>query len=381
VLINFPVALVGASLTFVAIGTLPANAANLDYSSLYSFGDSLADSGNSLAVSGFPPSPFYFQGRFSNGPNWVEYLSQDLGLSPSISATLPSNSPFPNDGVNFAFGGATSGTYNLGKQFFPDLELLGLTQQVDGFINQLGSGPADPNALYTISAGSNDYIRFFTSSPSLLEIVIQPAITVRNLSNSISKLANAGAEDIVVFNLPNLGDTPVGSSTLPGALNLLTSAHNSLLSLEVRRLRRSLPNTNILLFNTNRLFKDARSNPQQFGLSNVTDNCADIDFPNLNPSDDIPTLETCLSRLAQDPKAFLFYDNQHPTSAAHEIIADSLLGTLQSSFGSSTSTASLSLASSLTRESDPVPVPEPAAVPAIALLGLWMLKRQSTTND
>jgi phospholipase/lecithinase/hemolysin len=37
------------------------------------FGDSLSDNGNSLALFQVPPFP-YFYGRWTNGPNWVDYF-------------------------------------------------------------------------------------------------------------------------------------------------------------------------------------------------------------------------------------------------------------------------------------------------------------------
>ena len=40
------------------------------------FGDSLSDNGNlyELMRHQLPPSPPYFEGRFSNGPVWIEHL-------------------------------------------------------------------------------------------------------------------------------------------------------------------------------------------------------------------------------------------------------------------------------------------------------------------
>ena len=53
------------------------------YTGLYAFGDSLTDTGNtSLASGGASPGPAYFNGRYSNGPVWVEYLARDPRLRP-----------------------------------------------------------------------------------------------------------------------------------------------------------------------------------------------------------------------------------------------------------------------------------------------------------
>jgi phospholipase/lecithinase/hemolysin len=363
-----------ATLVSIPCWAFSANAAS--FSNLYSFGDSLSDSGNSLAASGFPPEPFYDRGRFSNGPVWTEYLAQDLGLSLTPSTSLPGNSP-PTTSVNYAYGGATSGTENLGEGLFPGVELPGLQQQIGSFVSSLGGQRADSNALYTIWAGGNDYFNTFSTTPSLSEIIRQPFITVGNLSRSIRTLSNQGARNILISNLPSLGNTPVGSSSSPFALNTLTATHNALLRLEVSRLRRSLPNTNIQLFDVNKIFRDARAGQYDFG--NVTDNCTGIDFPTISQGD-LPGLEACNAALANDPKAFLFYDNQHPTSAAHEIIADTALAQLQPTLNSlSDSNSSLVLASTSAAvaetEFSSAAAPEPGTWGAVGLAALGLFSK------
>jgi phospholipase/lecithinase/hemolysin len=66
---------------------------------LYVFGDSLSDVGTVFRATGgiYPPSPTYFQGRYSNGRVWVEYLADRLHLSSSQIN-------------NFARKGATTGS-------------------------------------------------------------------------------------------------------------------------------------------------------------------------------------------------------------------------------------------------------------------------------
>ncbi|WBO59801.1 SGNH/GDSL hydrolase family protein [Acidocella sp. MX-AZ03] len=67
---------------------------------LYVFGDSLSDDGNLYKLTGLPPAPYY-QGRFSNGPVWVEYLPGLTGLGFSSA----------ND---YAYGGAFTGALTIG---------------------------------------------------------------------------------------------------------------------------------------------------------------------------------------------------------------------------------------------------------------------------
>jgi phospholipase/lecithinase/hemolysin len=78
----------------------PAYGSFLGFQNLVVFGDSLSDNGNTFSSVGLPKAP-YCDGRWTNGPNWVDYFSQFAGI-PDVSAFLR------NRGTNFAVGGSTS---------------------------------------------------------------------------------------------------------------------------------------------------------------------------------------------------------------------------------------------------------------------------------
>ena len=75
----------------ILVSTLFGGAANAQqattagrlFNSVTVFGDSITDSGNIPALSGNfdeTPSPPYFNGRFSNGPVFVELIPEQLGV-------------------------------------------------------------------------------------------------------------------------------------------------------------------------------------------------------------------------------------------------------------------------------------------------------------
>src|SRR6185295_537402 len=72
------------------------------FDAIVAFGDSLTDTGNE------PSEPyFHYEGRWSNGPLWVEYLSERLGF------------PY-NSSNNFAHSGAqTDDTYKQVVAYVP----------------------------------------------------------------------------------------------------------------------------------------------------------------------------------------------------------------------------------------------------------------------
>ena len=167
------------------------------FSSMYVFGDSLSDTGNTVAVLASQnlgrPFPFagpYNGGSFSNGPLWVEYLAYGLGL-PGTAAS------FMVGGNNFAFAGART------NQFTSD-GLPPLIAQSFGIFGSGGTLPAaDPNALYVVVGGGNDVRAVRSGEPGAS---IGDAIS--GLTNTIGYLASIGAKNVLVANLPDLGLTP-----------------------------------------------------------------------------------------------------------------------------------------------------------------------------
>lgn len=344
---------VGATVFLSPFWTTPVWANTLNFEQMYIFGDSNSDQGNVLNVSGFPPEPYFYQGRFTNGPNWVDYLSSDLGLNPEISTNLPpGSSSLPTDGINFTFGGATSGDVNIGNLPGQPPLLPGLQQQVDYFADLLDGATANTEALYMIWIGPNDYVY------SLNNGVIDPNIpttSVNNVTAAIDELNALGANNILVFNEPNIALTPLGQTLPPEAiafLSGLTDQQNALLDQSVNQLNQANPELNLASFDTDGFFNEILNNPNEFGLNNITDNCSGVDFPNL--PDSVDNFSPC-----DNPDEYLFWDNQHLTSAVHELIADEVLDTLESEFSESSQ------------------VPEPSMFAALGLFSFYLLMKKN----
>ncbi len=103
------------SIAALVLGTAAQANGQAPFDEIIVFGDSLSDTGNVFISFGAPPSPPYFDGRFSNGPVTIERVADRLGL--------PAPSPSLIGGTNFAWGGAetgpgfgSSGTPNLGRR-------------------------------------------------------------------------------------------------------------------------------------------------------------------------------------------------------------------------------------------------------------------------
>jgi len=265
----------------------PTHASIPQFEQIYVFGDSLSDTGNVFkATEGMiPPSPPYGQGRFSNGPVWVEYLASQLGAKPQTT--------------NFAFGGATTGvakTSNLDGT----LQIPGLLSQIEDFT--AAHSNANPSALYVVWAGANDYLGDATS----------PAVPLDNLSKAVRTLAAAGARNILIVNLPDLGKLPATRNrSSASTLTRLTQAHNSGLLKILDKLNQSLgPEVNLTLLDVNALFNQAIAEPGRLGFTNATAPCLDS------------------SVVCDTPDKFLFWDGLHPTTAAHQTLGTLALDAL-----------------------------------------------------
>lgn len=255
---------------------------------IFVFGDSLSDIGNIFRGTGgqIPPSPPYFSGRFSNGPVAVETLGNSLGLVVS---------PI----TNFAVGGSTTGRTNIGDT--PALRIGGLLDQIDRFVGTRGPRGANPDALYFIWIGGNDFL----NQPNATGAAISQA--VENVRTAVSTLASQGAKNIVVVQNPNLGRTPLSLQTgLFDPLTRITRDFNSQLQSVLTPLERN-SKLNIIFSDLFPISEEIAQNPAQFGFSNVVD----AYLRGLLPADPLA-----------DPNQFFFWDQIHPTTRGHSVFAN-----------------------------------------------------------
>src|SRR4051812_28226716 len=120
------------------------------FSKIVVFGDSINDTGNltRLTNGAFPNAPTFTYGRQTNGPVWVEYLAEDLGLANKL--------------LNYAVVGAMTKpapgfpTGNVWSDTYTGLEGTDVASQVSEFAADV-RGHADPCALYVLEGGSNDF--------------------------------------------------------------------------------------------------------------------------------------------------------------------------------------------------------------------------------
>ncbi|MGB1129069.1 MAG: SGNH/GDSL hydrolase family protein [Haloferula sp.] len=271
------------------------------FSKIISVGDSLSDVGNFYSLTGgTQPPPPYFEGRFCDGPVWNEYLAGMLNME-----LKPEN--------QYALGGSLTGDMNL-NSVPPSFILPGLEQQIDQVIADGRRSRVDPRALYTVWAGANDFFAWVASGDPDPTPMITTGVT--NTVEAIADLSEAGARYFVVFNLPDLGKTPTAlgfGPVLSGTLSFLCDSYNQQLDQQLDALEASNRKLRIVRVDAYWLINHMVASPELYGFTNVTEPAVE----------GLPTA---------DPDTYLFWDGVHPTTAAHEYVADAALQQLEKTF-------------------------------------------------
>jgi len=256
------------------------------------FGDSISDQGNSFNAFGTPQSPPYYSGRFSNGPVWAEAVATEYGKS-----VVAGN--WGESGTNRAFGGSQTGP---GMSFFV---IPNVGEQINRYLNNVNSN-IDQDDLVFLFAGGND----FTVGAG------NPNITLQNMIAHVNTLADSGAKEFVVVNIPPIEKTPIYSSNTPSDLlqtenNVIY--YNTQLVVEMSSLA-SQRGLTIKVVDIHVMFNEIYYNGSFGGITNVVDEACGYTSGTCNSND-----------IAPNPDEFLFWDYVHPTRVIHEALSELIL--------------------------------------------------------
>lgn len=254
------------------------------------FGDSLSDSGNVYAFTNgaYPPVPY--QGCFSDGPVWVEYLVKYLGIS--------------GDFCNYAHGGATTGLTNT------EGNPTGFRTQISAYTALLTASAAFPTAfpqpeesLFVLWIGGNDFLSLTPGDTDAAMAAVTNA--VGNIRSGMDQLVSEGAVTFMVVNLPDLGIIPrmnQDATIAAGGTGLSSLFNNSLEGMLVG-FEDAHPEVEIIRLDTFSILHTIVADPETYGFDNVTD----VKFDKTDGS-------VATGR-------YLFWDDIHPTTITHKILA------------------------------------------------------------
>ncbi|MEP6906420.1 MAG: autotransporter domain-containing protein [Pseudoxanthomonas sp.] len=287
----------------MALAAAPAFAQS-GYSDTVFFGDSLTDSGHfrPALVQAAGPSAAVL-GRFTTNPGlvWAEFMAEDDGTD-AVSDN--------QGGHNYAVGGARSGI-NTSGALGP---IPSVTAQLSSYLGSNG-GRADPNALYTVWAGANDLFAVAAGAPA--QTTIGGAVTSQ--IGVIGGLQQAGAQYVLVPNIPDLGKTPqflAQGAAGSAAGTQLSAAYNAALfgGLTSAGLR-------VIPMDVFSLIGEISASPSTYGFSNVT-----------SPACGALSSLLCSPANYATPSAaetYAFADGVHPSTGAHRIIGQYAVSILE----------------------------------------------------
>jgi outer membrane lipase/esterase len=234
-------------------------------------GDSLSDMGNAPGA------------RFSDGPVWVEVLARRLGLPLAASSA---------GGGNHAVGGARAAGGGAGD----------LPAQRARYLASPPSGIE--RTLHVVWAGGNDLLEALRDGRAGEAAALRAAGAV---AETVDRLAAAGARDVLVLDLPDLGRVPAVRSAGTAAVEagrLLAARFDRALdeALDAVEARRGV-----------RLHRlDLPSLMEGAGGAFKV-----VDRPCLGPGG-----------ACAEPGEHLFWDPVHPTAAAHARLAEAAFAAL-----------------------------------------------------
>jgi outer membrane lipase/esterase len=236
------------------------------------------------------------------------FSAQQLGPSTSlINAVLG----LP-EGDNWAVGGYRTDEIlaSITEESGSVVATNGFTlRERDGYLVDLArrGERLDSNSLFYLTGGGNDFLQGVVASPASAQA------SANRLAASASALQQAGARYIMVWLLPDIGQTPALSGTLQqaGASQLSTVFNNQLVA------QLSTIDAEIVPLNVPRLLSEVLADPARYGLAadqSLTGSCFDgCTQQNATYGIDSAT---------PDPTRLLYNDRVHPTITGQRLIAD-----------------------------------------------------------
>lgn len=287
-------------------------------SQIWVFGDNFNDVGYQDHLS-LPQQkkPIYTS---PNGYIWITYLAGLLGRPVSVNNQNPPNGnkyvSGEKKGNDYAAGGATTMGIGIGKPGIynpPSID-----EQVTHYFAQHNK-IADPDALYIIWGGVNDIFTSINKGDQKDVIELNALHAAGNIINAVQRLIAAGAQHVLVMNMPDLNITPYGQylidkdPSMKDALMGAADIFNKELGIEVQQFGLS-----ILIFDDRDLLDYIYDYKEKL-LANTTVHFSNVTTPSCNGSVQSISALTCFPPI--ENKDYLFDDGVYLTDSGNHVLA------------------------------------------------------------
>lgn len=318
---------VSAVIAAASLG-LGSNALASPYAETVFLGDSLSDSG---VYQGFLGAGASF--TTNPDPVWAVHLARALGGNADPAWKLGLFGAKPRPGSDYAVGGARIATQDGYPNRLLADRIPTLNQQVSAL---LGRQPRlNGRGLYATWAGANDVLASLesqaaalanpgTQGAALQKVLMDSSLAARAGVMEVGRLHDAGAGTVLVLNLPDIGQTPMGRGSPAGpAMSLASRQFNDALNSGLAGYR-----GNLVVLDIHGMFEELMRRPGRFGLSNVTSAACTA----ANPLTGEASALFCTRNTLVEPNAnqtYLFADALHPSGMGHQLVNDYVLSVLQ----------------------------------------------------
>lgn len=325
-------------LTFLAItiGSMVSSHANT-FSQTYFFGDSQSDSGFFKPITSQAVNP---SGKFTTNVGDDKMWSEHVAAHYGTHATPNGNG---QTGTNYAAGGALAGQDSSLNLAGMNIAIPSTATQIGNYLKSSG-GKVDDKALYGVTSGAGNLLTLIPNAARAMQAYVQanpnastterglalqaattPTInqTAQETAQAIKQLKDAGAQYIIVPNVPDIGLSPSvrGTPAQPIA-SAITQSYATTLNT-------ALQNTgaNVIPLDMFTLMREVSASPSTYGFQNAH-SAACKTSTTLSQN----TLTCNQNHLVAENanQTHFFADSLHPTGGGHALIGDYAISVLES---------------------------------------------------
>ncbi|KAG0014520.1 hypothetical protein BGZ81_000415 [Podila clonocystis] len=265
------------------------------------FGDSYSDIHNvyELSKHTWPLPKTYYNGRFSNGPVWPEYVARAKRYKL----------------VDYAYGGGTSDASVVQGYSGPDstLAVPGFIQQIHTYNPTAKSRSTLARTLFAVNFQGNDFI---------FNPAIDTQVVLANIERGIRELIAAGAKNFLIVENFNFGQVPYFSADPAVAAKYAAIAakeHAEYRGL-IQKLRKEFSGAkachggsrvDFAVLDLYEFFKTLYSPHvlRRLGITETVKGCVSNDYKTVCPN----------------PEEYFYYDGFHATTKIHREIAKAVV--------------------------------------------------------
>ncbi|KAL8646465.1 MAG: hypothetical protein Q9226_006844 [Calogaya cf. arnoldii] len=254
--------------------------------------------GNPFTNSSTPP-----YGTFTNGPNWISYLT--FKYNESLIYTY-----------NMARSGAVVNTTAIGQNQPIDLIHQITDRFVPNYVTKNEVGWNASNSLFVLWFGTNDVDRTYNQRNVLINVAV-----FKSYLRQLEKLYKLGARNFLLCNMTPINRGPHKVEPDISLEGQYINDYNWRMNQMFKQFTSTHDDISVLLFDLGTLYSQVLDNPaaypQTANIKNTTGACAAYE-----PNDkDVPSMDYKDPSCPYAVNEYFWLNGLHPTSSVHEVHA------------------------------------------------------------